>query len=517
MHLNLVDALDLVFHRVLDGDDLAARIVEDAEHGGERGGLAAAGGTRDHDHAMRVLDLLAHHRKVSRREAEPVDVRRLGVGAQEADGDAFAVDGRHGRHADVVFALGDAQPGAAILRQALLGDVEVGENLETRDRGAAQFAGQPLTLLQQAIDAMANDHVAARRFDVEVGGACGGGLTEQAVDEIDDRCVEGQVLQRIVIISAGGAARLFSRAAFIEALDGGKNLVVGSERQRQFEPGGEPEGGERCRVGRIADDDQQPVALDRDRQHMALAHEAQRDRVRQHTCGWPAGGNRQIEHPAQLGGKHLLVDQALAQQQPDFRLAAGRRLANDVGRLLIRDEGPLREIAEKVFHGCLSYRASLNRTINGGRSGDACSCRLQGAGRRPQVVRRLTDDCRDVLQLAGKRAGSPPDHADGAAGLRTGKAGKRNVGRAGFDRGGHFRDEGDPDPRTDHLDQRRQGTALQHLARQGRGHVTEGQGLVAEAVTLLQQEQAHFLQHLDVGHRLPGIFSGPDQEKFFSK
>ena len=40
--------------------------------------------------------------------------------------------------------------------------------------GTAQFAGQPFTLLQQAIDAMADDHVAARRFDVEVGGACGG-------------------------------------------------------------------------------------------------------------------------------------------------------------------------------------------------------------------------------------------------------------------------------------------------------------------------------------------------------
>ena len=168
----------------------------------------------------------------------------------------------------------------------------------------------------------------------------------------------------------------------------------------------------------------------------------------------------------QVGTLQKLVDQALAQQEADFRLPAGRRLADDEGGLLVRDERPLREIAEKVFHGCLSYRASLNRTINGGRSGMTRSCRLQGGGWLAHGFGNVPDNSGNVLQLTRQRTGPPPDHADGAARLRAGKARQRHRGRAGFDGSGHFGDEGDPDPRADHLHKCGQRASLQHLARQ---------------------------------------------------
>ena len=104
-----------------------------------------------------------------------------------------------------------------------------------------------------------------------------------------------------------------------------------------------------------------------------------------------------------------------------------------------------------------------------------------------------------------------------AAAARARQSGPATRRPSGFRRRGHFRDEGDADPRPHHLDEGRERTALQHLARRARGHVAEGQRLVAETVPLLQQEQAHLLQHLDVGNRLQGILGGPHQQKFLSK
>ena len=230
--LDLVDALDLVFDGILNGDDLAPRIIENAQHRGERGGLAAASGAGHDDHAVRVLDLLAHLGEIRWREAETIDVRSLRVGAQEADGDRLTMDRRHCGDANVMLALGDPQPGAAILRQTLFGDVEVCQDLQSRHGGAAEFAGQSLAFLEQTIDAMPDDDIAAGGLDVEVGGAGRRGFAEEAVDQIDDGGIERQVLQRVIVIGAEAFAGLAGiGATFVKALDGGEDLVVGAKRQ----------------------------------------------------------------------------------------------------------------------------------------------------------------------------------------------------------------------------------------------------------------------------------------------
>jgi hypothetical protein len=53
--LDLVDALDLVFDRVLDGDDLDVGRVELAQRGVQRGGLAGAGRAGDQQDPVRLL------------------------------------------------------------------------------------------------------------------------------------------------------------------------------------------------------------------------------------------------------------------------------------------------------------------------------------------------------------------------------------------------------------------------------------------------------------------------------
>ena len=101
LHLRLVDAVDLVFDRILDGEDLARRLVEDRQHGGERRGLAAAGRAGDDDHAVRQHQQLAQDRLVMRREAELADLEQAAVARQQADHGGLAVLRRHDGDADV--------------------------------------------------------------------------------------------------------------------------------------------------------------------------------------------------------------------------------------------------------------------------------------------------------------------------------------------------------------------------------------------------------------------------------
>ena len=56
IHLRLADALDSIFDRILDGQDVAAAVVQQAQSGIEGGRLAAAGRARHEDDAIGLVD-----------------------------------------------------------------------------------------------------------------------------------------------------------------------------------------------------------------------------------------------------------------------------------------------------------------------------------------------------------------------------------------------------------------------------------------------------------------------------
>ena len=85
LDLRLVDAGDFVFDRILDGQDLADRLVQDRQDGRKRRGLAAAGRPGDDDHAVRQLQKTPQRDFVSRREAEPVDHQQPAILGQDTD------------------------------------------------------------------------------------------------------------------------------------------------------------------------------------------------------------------------------------------------------------------------------------------------------------------------------------------------------------------------------------------------------------------------------------------------
>ena len=89
---------------------------------------------------------------------------------QKTHDDAFAVQHRDDRDADVDLAAGDAQLDAAVLRQSLLGDVQPRHDLQTADdrRLEAVDLRRHRLRLQHAVDAVANLDAGRLRLDVHV-------------------------------------------------------------------------------------------------------------------------------------------------------------------------------------------------------------------------------------------------------------------------------------------------------------------------------------------------------------
>ena len=129
--VDLVDPVHLVFHRIFDGDDLLVRQVDALERGVERGGFAAAGGAGDQEDAVRQAGEVLHARQHVVVEAEAAQVVEIAGGAiEQAHDDAFAVERGQRGDAEIDFAAEDLDLDAAVLRQAALGDVQLGHQLQ---------------------------------------------------------------------------------------------------------------------------------------------------------------------------------------------------------------------------------------------------------------------------------------------------------------------------------------------------------------------------------------------------
>ena len=115
-HRDLVDALQLVLDRFLDGDDPLMHRVDRAEEGVQRSRLAGAGRPGDQDDPVRLDDQLAQDRLVLGIEAQPVEGQKNGAAGQQAQRHALPVNRRHGGDTDVEFLALDADVDAAVLR-----------------------------------------------------------------------------------------------------------------------------------------------------------------------------------------------------------------------------------------------------------------------------------------------------------------------------------------------------------------------------------------------------------------
>ncbi len=202
----------MVLDGVLDGHDVAAGAVDAAECGVEGGGLAAAGGAGDEDDAGGVRDQVHHAGLHGPRHADLIE-RELGGGlVEQAEHEAFAVDGGDGGEADVDLAAADADAGVAVLRAVAVGDVQLGHDLEARADGRGQREGRAEGVDQHAVDAEADDQPVLHRVHVHVAGAAAERFEQDHVDKADDRRLPRE-LQKVGRLAACAAAEAMARSS----------------------------------------------------------------------------------------------------------------------------------------------------------------------------------------------------------------------------------------------------------------------------------------------------------------
>src|SRR5207249_5956109 len=98
---------------------------------------------------------------------------RHAVEVEQPQDDLLAVERRHRRHAKIERASLSHQTDAAVVGQAILGEVEVRHDLDARDDGGAIADGDDGGLLEQAVDAKAHHHAFGARLEMNVAGAAG--------------------------------------------------------------------------------------------------------------------------------------------------------------------------------------------------------------------------------------------------------------------------------------------------------------------------------------------------------
>ncbi len=199
MHLHLIDPGDVELHRVLGRHDVGLRGVELPDGGVQRVGLAAAGGARDEDHPPRLEDGLLELLDGLLLEPQFGEVEHEVVLVEEPHDDLLAEEGGEDRDAEVDL-LGallqfHLQFDAAVLREALLGDVELGEDLDARDDGVAQFHRGGHHLVEDAVHPEPDPELLLIGLDVDVGGLALDGVGEDEVDQPDDGGLLGLRLQ----------------------------------------------------------------------------------------------------------------------------------------------------------------------------------------------------------------------------------------------------------------------------------------------------------------------------------
>ena len=94
-----------------------------------------------------------------------------------------------GDHADsqveFLLAHGDLDP--PVLGAPSFGDIELGENLDTREDGTQQPSGRAVALDQHAVDAVADADPVLERLDVDVRGPQLHGFADHQLDQANDR------------------------------------------------------------------------------------------------------------------------------------------------------------------------------------------------------------------------------------------------------------------------------------------------------------------------------------------
>src|SRR6266513_5964928 len=242
IHVDLIDAVHLVFNRVLDGDDLLVGKVDALERGIERGRFAAAGWAGHEKNAVRELGVVFHapeHAVVEPQTQQIVEIARRAV--EQAHHNAFAVERGQGRDTQIDFAPQNLKLDAAILRQTPFSNVQLGHQFQARNDGGLQLARWGLLIEQNTVNAVAHAKLFLERLDVDVARPLLDGQADHGVHQPNDRRLARHVAQLLQVLS--GLGRIDIRAEWlllfglaVVFVDGVENFLLARQRRLHAQP-----------------------------------------------------------------------------------------------------------------------------------------------------------------------------------------------------------------------------------------------------------------------------------------
>ena len=193
--LGLADPVDRVFDRILDRQDIALAIVEPAQRGIQRGGLARSGRPGDQDDPVGIGERAAQ--QLFGRRIEP-EVREIEPGVllvEQAQHHPLARAAGQRRDAHVDQLAAERQSDPPVLRHAPFGDVEPGHDLDPADQHRRDVRRHPQLFLQHPVDPHPHHQRGLVRLDVDIRDALAQPFGDQAVDQADRGGIVGAVEQ----------------------------------------------------------------------------------------------------------------------------------------------------------------------------------------------------------------------------------------------------------------------------------------------------------------------------------
>ena len=289
---------------------------------------------------MRLADRLAEALLIRAGEEQVPHGHDLAGVVENSHDDLLAPHRGQSRHAKVDGSTLVSYRQAAVLRLALLGDVDRRHDLQPRDDAVLNRPVGLLHLVQHTVDAEPDAQLLLARLDVDVARAVVDGLSDQEVDEAHDRSVVVLILERLGHRRLGRLGRLLDRRRELaqlliraqEPLEHLRERVLGDDHRLDEQVGDAGDVIERDDVGGVQDANRQPLAspIDGDQLESAAQiarHQSDDARVERHA--------RQIYVPmprvqrdrlSDLGlGHHLRTDQKLLELGPLADLRDGRR------------------------------------------------------------------------------------------------------------------------------------------------------------------------------------------------
>ncbi len=185
--LGLADAVQIVFDRVFHGEDVAAAVVQPHQRRVQSGGLARAGRAGDQYYAVGAADDPLHGVVVFSTHAQLAQLQPPGLLVQQAQHHPLAMPGWQGGNPHIHCPADQPQADAAVLGQALFGNVQLGHDLDPRDDHRCQRPGRLQHFTQDTVHPQADRQAILEGLDMDIRGVLLDRFGQQRVDQADDR------------------------------------------------------------------------------------------------------------------------------------------------------------------------------------------------------------------------------------------------------------------------------------------------------------------------------------------